>query len=131
MSGVLVRARCLSALLVVTLLSASCASYQPIKLADIPGDLMAGDTVKVVTRDGRESEFVITAITPDAIVGEDQRIELADVKELEKRGISPPMTVGKAVLVGVAILLVVGLLVGMVWAAGQGSPHPSSCLFSR
>jgi hypothetical protein len=112
----LVPVRCLSGVLVVTLLSAACASYSPINPADIPSSLTASDTVRVVTRDGRESQFEIVAITPDAIVGEVERIQFADVKELDRVEKISLVSVG---LVVATIVLLGGLVILLVWLSDQ------------
>ncbi len=91
--GVLMRGRVLPVLL-AALLSASCTTFAPVKRGDLPSGLKAGDTVRVLTRDGREQQFEIIRVEPDAIVGARERVELADVALLEKREIHVAKTVG-------------------------------------
>jgi len=136
MSGVGARGRCVSVVLVVALFSAACASYRPVKLIDagdqadsVPlASLKAGDRVKVITRDGRESEFTLTAISSDALIGENQRIELADVKELETRemtGDKPARWVTVVVVVVVVLALAVGL--ALLFSSGSSGSSLHLC----
>lgn len=109
-------ARVVSIILIAALMLMSCTSVKTVRPADIPSSLKEGDTVKVVTNDGTEREFKIVTVTPEAIVGEDQRIEFADIMRVEKREIDAGKTaaLGAGVLaVGLAALFFVGLAVAM------------------
>jgi hypothetical protein len=103
----------------------SCVSLRPIRSDEVQTSLKAGDTVSIVTRDGRKAEFEIVAVTPEAIVGKDQRVELADIAELQKREISFGKTAGLVgIIVGfVALMALVAVAMAAVLgaaAAGGG-----------
>ena len=104
--------RWISMLLVISIFTASCTSMKPVKLDQVQTGLKQGDVVKVVTKDGRTFELEIVSVTPEAIVGKDQRIEFADIMRVEKRGIDAGKTaaLGAGVLaVGLITLFFVGL----------------------
>ena len=80
----------INALIVVLL--ASCASYhyevvRP--LDNLQSTLERGDTVRIVTTDGRDLEFPITFITSEAIEGEEQQVYSSDIATLAKRQPTP------------------------------------------
>ena len=112
----LLRVRCLALGLVAALLSASCTSFRLVKSDDITGSLKAGDTVKVLTRDGRERELEVSSVEVDAIVGKSERVVLADVALVERREIHAGKTVG-LVLGVLGAALVVFVIVALA-AAG-------------
>jgi hypothetical protein len=120
--GTLRQARCpLAAVLAISVL-VSCTSLRPIRSDQVQTSLKAGDTVSIVTRDGRATELKIVAVTGEAIIGTDQRIALDDIVELQKREIHIGKTLGLVgAIVGAAVL--VGLLVWLVAevAAGAGA----------
>ena len=66
-------------------------------------------------------EFEIVSITPDAIVGKDQRVEIKDIATIEKREFSPGRTIGAGVLGYFAVLGVLFLMLIVVFSAGGGS----------
>lgn len=76
--------------------------------------------MSVVTKDGRQTEFEIVAVTAEAIIGKDQRIELADIMELQKREVSPGKTAGlvAAILGAVAVVALVVLVISFASGAG-------------
>lgn len=62
--------------LLATVLVGACASYQSYRLAnpqpaDIERKVKAGDTVTVFTTEGKTLNLRVTAITSDALIGED------------------------------------------------------------
>ncbi len=99
------RTRSLSLVLISALMMVSCTSFKVVKPDDIQAGLKAGDTVKIITKDGRTLELTIVTITPEALVGDDQRVEFADIRRLEKREISAATTAG----VGLAGAIMVAL----------------------
>lgn len=105
-----------AALIAVSLL-VSCTSLKPVESADIHRSLSAGDSVRVVTKKGQQIEFEVVAVTAEAIVGKEQRIELADIRELQKREISPGKTAGLVAAILGAVVVVV-LLVSFASGAG-------------
>lgn len=122
MHWTLQQARCISAALLAAWILVSCTSLRPVRSDEVQRSLKAGDTVSVVTKDGRQAEFEIVAVTAEAIVGKDQWIELADIAELQKREISAGKTAGLvgAVLGVVALVALLALLVSGL-ASGAGA----------
>jgi hypothetical protein len=117
MQGLLVKTKLIPTLLVAVML-VSCTSYRVITLPnDIEAMLQKGDTVKVITKDGRELMFEVTDITPEAIISENQRVLFSDIARVEKRHISA----GKTAALGAGILVGFLALIGVSIAFG-GSP---------
>lgn len=89
----------LAALVLTTL---GCGSWKVVPLATNPGDNAAslaakrvapGDTVRVVLKNGQQSEFTIRSVEDGAFVGQDgQRVAFADVARLERRSTSTTKT---------------------------------------
>lgn len=67
---------------------------------------MVGDTVEVVTRDGRVEKFVVTEVTPDSLVGADTRIAREDISRLQVNAVHKGRTFGAAFGGGGALLLI-------------------------
>ncbi len=129
------RTRSLSLVLISALMIVSCTSFKVIKPDDIQAGLKAGDTVKIVTKDGRDLELKIETVTPEALVGtpvssvgtaeagevKDQRVEFSEIAKLEKREVSTGKTVGLVAGIVAAVALVVLLMVAAAVAAGQAA----------
>lgn len=127
------RTRSISAVLISALMMVSCTSFKVIKPDDIQAGLKAGDSVKIVTKDGKDLELKIVTITPEAIVGtpvssvstaeagevKEQRVEFADIAKLERREISPGKTVGlvAGVLAAVAAFVLISIAVAVLGLA--------------
>lgn len=56
----------------------------------IRAGVQPGETVEIVTKDGRELEFVVTDIEENAVVGEQARVEFADIQSIAKRSWTTP-----------------------------------------
>ena len=128
------RTRSLSLVLISALMMVSCTSFKVVKPDDLQGGLKAGDTVKIVTKDGRELELKIVTITPEALVGtpvssvgtaeasemKDQRVEFSEIAKLEKREISAGKTVGlvAGILAAVAVFVLISIAVAVASLAG-------------
>ena len=98
------------------LLLTSCANATTLRLirpSEIHTSVKEGDSVRVVTKDAQVLEFEIVTVTPDAIVGRDQRVEIGNIATIEKREVSVGKAIGAMVLGGLfavkGILAVVGL----------------------
>jgi hypothetical protein len=91
------------------LFATGCTSLKPVELAPevlqeriFSGNIVKlGDKVKVVTSDGVRSEFKVTAITENHILGKDIDIPIRDIVALETREFSGGKT---SVLVGGSFL---------------------------
>jgi hypothetical protein len=89
-------------LVALVLTAVGCASFKLVPLATNPTDNAAslaakrvapGDTVRVVLKNGQQSEFTLRSVEGDALVGQDgQRVAFADVASLERRSISATKT---------------------------------------
>ncbi len=77
-------------LLVFCLISASCASHTAVypEPVNIQSVIQPGDTVKIVTKDNQETEFVVTEVTDEAIVGENQKLLFTDIIKLQEQTVS-------------------------------------------
>ena len=127
-------ARCISVILAAALMSVSCTSIRLVRPSDIEGSLKQGDTVKILTKDGRDLELKIVTIAPEAIVGtpissvgtaeaaeaKERRVEFTDIERIEKREINAAKTAGLVAGI-VAVVAVVLLMVAAVAAAGQAA----------
>ena len=94
----------------IVVLLASCASYhyevvRP--LDNLQSTLESGDTVRIVTKDGRDLEFPIVFITSEAIVGEEQQVLFTEIAEVKKMEVSAVMTVRHAVWGAWLVFLVI------------------------
>ena len=122
MYGIVVDKKFISVMLIATLMAMSCTSYKVVEPPGIENRVREGDTVRVVTTDGRDVKFKVTAITSDAIVGENQHILFSDITTLERQQISTAKTVG---LVGIIVAVIAGLVIVIV-GSQQGKNAVSS-----
>jgi len=99
---------------------ASCAAYRYTTITpnvgDIHSTLEPGDTVRIVTKEGRDLEFPITFITSEAIEWEGHRVLFSDIATLEKRQISPVVLIWRVPLAAVGFA---GSVVGWFVSKGQ------------
>ena len=77
--------------------------------------LRQGDTVKIVTKDNREIEFIVVEVSDEAIIGENETVLFSDISKLEEKRLSEQ---GKNALVITGKILLITLYVA---AAGLGS----------
>jgi hypothetical protein len=108
-----------SLVLVICLLLASCTSYKVVQIPENrESEIHEGDTVKIVTKDGRDLQFKVVSVTSEGVIGENQQvIRFSDVAKLEKREVSAIKTAGLIVLV-LAVML--GILLGVALSQGAG-----------
>lgn len=93
-------------LFIASLISVSCASHTAVypDPVNIKSVIKPGDTVIVMTKDNQETEFVVTEVTDEAIVGENQKVLFTDIAKLQEQtvsagenfGIITLMTIGAA-----------------------------------
>lgn len=102
------------------LATSGCTTYRPITGTanpQITGDLIVhsvktGDTVKIVTKDGRYMSFKVQEIGPESMSGENHSVSFGEIAKLEKREISEGKTnalglvVTAAVVAGVVVLII-------------------------
>jgi len=103
---------------IVPLIFSSCASHTAIEAntSNIQTHIQPGDKVRVVTKDDEETEFVVTEVTDEAIVGESEIVEFSNIARLEKVKTSNLVQVA---FVTVLLAVVVGAL--LVSSAGDNS----------
>jgi hypothetical protein len=85
---------------------------------EVHTSLKAGDTVQIVTRDGKTTTFEIVAVTMEAIVGQDHRIAFVDIAELQKREVDAGKTVGMVAAILGVIALIALPIIGFAALAG-------------
>jgi len=120
------------ALTALAVATASCSSMHKVPTVQTsPGQpiawqVKAGDTIRVMMRDGGSSEFRVQSVTPEAIISSDgTRFEQANITSMERRGFSSGKTAGAAVGgLGVIalVVVVVGALTFLSWLGGGARP---------
>jgi len=95
--------------LIVAMIATSCASYVKVhpERINIQSVLKQGDTVKIVTKDNREIEFIVVEVSDEAIIGENETVLFTDISKLEEMSVSA----------GENVLIIIGFTAG---AAAQG-----------
>ena len=90
-------------IIVFGLVFSSCTSYKPIDIQDKFKDkVQKGDTVRIITKDGRELVFKVLDIDEESITGENQQVSFDEIARMEKRQISKGKTtaLGGGLIVG-------------------------------
>ncbi len=104
--------RALTAILVMLMLLSGCRTMQAVEhgnWSSLKGQVTAGDTVEVVTNDGQVRKFVVTEVTPDALVGADTRIAREDITRLQVSAVHKGRTFGAAFgAAGTVLVIVLG-----------------------
>jgi len=98
--------------LMVAMIATSCASYvkvhpEPINIQSV---VKPGDTVKMVTKDNREIEFVVVEVSDEAIIGENETVNFRDISKLEEMSVSA----------GKNVLVIIGISAGAAAGAAAG-----------
>lgn len=107
--------RRLSACVLVCLVPSlsGCTSMRTVRLVPPPaqpiyGDLKAGDTVEIETRDGERQRFVIQQIDGDTIIAPGgQRYKRDEIVKLQRKSFSAPKTVALVAVVFGAVFIIV------------------------
>jgi len=112
--------RLLLVFIIFNLITASCASYVKMhpERINIQSLLRQGDTVKIVTKDDREIEFIVVEVSDEAIIGENETVLFTDISKLEEKGLSEK---GKNALVITGKILLISLYVAAAGLGGMGS----------
>ena len=76
--------------LIVAMISTSCASNVNVhpEHINIQSVVEPGDTVKMVTKDNREIEFIVVEVSDEAIIGETEKVLFTDISKLEEMSVS-------------------------------------------
>jgi hypothetical protein len=83
---------------------------QPQSLHD---KLNAGDTVRLVTKDGRHVQFKIVEIRSDSIFSQKQHIAFGEIAKIEKQQVDAAATTG-VVILGAAGVMAVSYLISSI-----------------
>jgi hypothetical protein len=65
-----------------------CTSLQAVSVGDNPPQTLpvaVGQSVRITTKDGRKESFKVTAVEPDALVGQKVRVRYEEIAVLEVR----------------------------------------------
>lgn len=111
--------RAIAALALVAVAGTACTTTQPIVVgtpASLEEQVQPGDRVSLTTRDGREFEFEVVTVEPDALVGAEQRVEREEIVRLEVTRTSVAKTSG-LVVGGYLTFFLVMVLLGVGGAA--------------
>ena len=105
-------------LLAATFLLTGCSTWEAIPVHDALSRVNIQDAVRVTTKDGRRLSFLVKAVHPDALVGEQVRVSLDEIAYLEKRVLSPGKTIiaGTAAAAGAIVIVTVVIAVVAVVA---------------
>lgn len=109
-------------LMVFVLFATGCRTMQPVdhgNWSSLQGQVKAGDTVEVVTRDGQVRTFLVTEVTPDALVGADTRVAQEDITRLRVDAVHKGRTFGAA-FGGAATAFLILLAAATASALGGG-----------
>ena len=106
--------------LMFSMMLSGCHTMQVVEHSDwsaLKGKVEVGDTVEVVTMDGRTEKFVVTEVRPDALIGADTRIAREDISTLKVNQVHKGRTFGAAfggagVMIGVLFALATASLLG-------------------
>lgn len=116
MPETIVGTRLISVVMIVAFTAVSCTSFKVIEPPRVENRVKKGDTIRIATTDGRQVKFKVTAITSDAIVGENQHIVFSEIDKLEIQHRSTAKTAG---LVGGALLGAAAFFFGIVYLICQ------------
>lgn len=108
----------LSVLMSVTLLSA-CTTVQHLQSSDLPqltSLVKVDDTVTCTMRDGSTTTVKVTAIESDALIGDQQRVSVANITQAEIKRLDT----ANSVLLGLVVVAGVAAAVGGGGHGGGG-----------
>ena len=88
--------------LLTLVLAAGCTSFEPVDLSNLRemGGIQPGDEVRVVTKEGTERQFEVTAVKPARIEGLRFQFNAWEIATLQRREFHTWRTVGAAGLFG-------------------------------
>ena len=100
--------RALVLILCMSLVS-GCTTLKPVNLAEpqsIRSQIKPGDELQLTTRDGKVRELRLNEMTEKQLVGENEKLNISDITEIERREIST----GKTLTLVVLSVLIIGIL---------------------
>ena len=101
------------AFLLCMTIATGCTTFKPMATTEpqvILSQIKPGDEIRLTTRDGRKWEFTIKEVNDKQLVGENEKVNLADITDIERREFSTGKTVG---LVG-GIIVLLGVLIAAI-----------------
>lgn len=105
------------ALVLVAALLGACTTSRPIDMGagiDLAAGVQPDDYVEVTTFDGQELAFKVLQVEPEALVGENLRVERVQIETLEVTEPSLGRTAAVIGGTGLAVFLIVGFVVAAV-----------------
>lgn len=110
-------------LIIVIVLGSGCTSLTPVEMSPeqlheriAVGDVVqVGSSVRIVTADGIDHKFKVTAISDERILGKDVEVNITDIVALETREFSAGKTTvlaGSSALVAILALMAASLTLG-------------------
>lgn len=113
MNTMTVRAVAFALISIAVLSQVGCTTMTPVEVQ--PGEtdrkVEIGDNVRVITKDGKEHIFKVTALTSDSIVGDEVEVSYADITRLEVKELDGWRTAGVSIASLAGALVVVPLLI--------------------
>ncbi len=115
------------ALTALAVATASCSSMLQVPVVPtsagqpIAWQAKAGDTVRVVLRDGGSAQFTVQRVTPDALIANDgTKFENAKITSVERRGFNSGKTAGA--VAGMALVIRVAVYGALLSVFSGGTP---------
>lgn len=129
MTGWMVKRRLFRAVAAVVLaaLVLGCTTTRTVDvrgLSQLAAEVQAGDRVMITTHDGRELEFEVVRVEPDALVGAAERVERNEIARLEVTGPDELRTAGAFGGGMLAVLIIAGIVFLAVAPAAILSASP-------
>ena len=90
-----------------------CTSLQPVPLGDAPPQTLSvpvGEQVRVTRKDGSKQSFKVTAVEPDALVGDNVRVRYDEIATLEVRQRDRDKSIGLLVVSMIGAVVVTAIL---------------------
>jgi hypothetical protein len=118
--AIIVRWRRGLAAMLVAIHALGCSATHEVDLgatAALAEEVLPGDRVHIITTDGRELDFEVTGVEPDAIIGAELRVERAEIAELEVKRLSAARTGALVGGVGLTAFAIIALVLASIPAA--------------
>lgn len=113
MNTMTLRAVAFALISIAVLSQVGCTTMTPVEVQ--PGEtdrkVEIGDNVRVITKDGQEHIFKVTALTSDSIVGDEVEVSYADITRLEVKELDGWRTAGVSIASLAGALVAVPLLI--------------------
>jgi hypothetical protein len=109
--------KALTVFVMLAFILASCTSYKLINRQPeaLHTELDIGDSVKIVTKDGRHLQFQIVEIRADSLFSEQHQIAFGEIVKIEKQKVDAAKTTGAVLLGSVGIISLAFLIFAITW----------------